>query len=477
VSRRRTPVALSLALAALAVPVAPASAGTTITDGAETITITTNYTSGISGSLTIDPKGAGTADDVLVVSVLGDSAVSGCTAGSPATTRLCTLGVADDVIWAFASPASADNAVVADLDRPGVRMTTTMTAGSSLLSFDGTATTSSSRFLVSGVKLGRGGAGDDALSGTGNATFGDLLEGGGGDDALTGLKGWDVLRGGAGDDALVPGEGGGGTGSETADGGEGTQDTLSFADRSTGYAISFDGVANDGAPGHPVLISGFEAASGSEGNDTIIGDAGFNHLYGLGGNDTVDGAGGGHDVLRGGAGNDTLRARDASPLFGDLACGGDADVAVVDVADVVAPDCETVDRAAPPAGFTPAGAPDTTAPSVVIGGRASVTRRALLKGLAVPLTPGEPVTLSAELLVTARRVASAAAAGDLVIAASRARPASGPISVRLRPSARLLARARRVTVRVTATDAAGNRSVVTRKLKVTDPRPPVKRRR
>ena len=249
------------------------------------------------------------------------------------------------------------------MDRPGLRMTTTVSAGNAMLSFDGSATTSSSNFLVSGVISAKGGGGDDALSGTANVGAGNLLEGGAGDDALTGLKGWDTLRGGPGDDALLPGEGGSGTGTEIAEGGDGTQDTISFADQTTAHSISFDGVANDGGAGHPVLISGFEAASGGEGDDTIIGDAGFNHLYGLAGNDTVDGGGGGHDVLRGGPGADTVRARDASPLFGDVACGGDADTAIVDVADIVAPDCETVDRSAAPAGFTATGAPDTTAPA------------------------------------------------------------------------------------------------------------------
>ena len=138
----------------------------------------------------------------------------------------------------------------------------------------------------------------------------------------------------------------------------------------------------------------------------------------------MDGNGGGHDVLRGGPGTDTIRARDASPLFGDIACGGDADTAIVDVADLVAPDCETVDRAAAPAGFTATGAPDTAAPSVTIGGRASVTRAALLKGLAIPVTVGEPATITVELLVRARRVASAAAAGDLRDRRARARARS-----------------------------------------------------
>ncbi len=449
-----------------------ANATTSISPGPETIAITTNYTGGVAGLLTIEPNGAGAADDVLRVLATGDVSVNGCTAGPNPQTRLCTIGSADKVSWTFASGPFTDNTLTVDLDRPGFPMQGTFAAGNSQLTFDGTATTSSSRLLVSGAKSAKGGAGDDALTGTGALSPGDLLEGGPGDDAISGLRGWDVMRGGPGDDAISPGDGGSGTGAETAEAGEGTQDTISFADQDTGHAISFDGVANDGAPGHPVVISGFEAATGGSGNDTIIGDAGFNHLYGLGGDDVVDGAGGGHDVLRGGGGGDTIRARDASPLFGDVACGGDSDTAIVDAADIVAPDCETVDRAPAPSGFTPAGAPDLTAPSLLIGGPARISRSALLKGAAFSVTLSESATLGVELLVTAKRVASAAAVtGELVVATASPGAVGGRVTVRLRPRRALLAKARSVTLRATAVDAAGNRAVVSRRVSVTDPRP------
>ena len=78
--------------------------------------------------------------------------------------------------------------------------------------------------------------------------------------------------------------------------------------------------------------------------------------------------------------------------------------------------------------------------------------------------------------MTARRVASASAVGELVIAASRPRTASGTATTKLRAPAALLAKARRVTVRATAVDAAGNRAVVSRRLTVTDPKVKPKRR-
>ncbi|MGL4964406.1 MAG: M10 family metallopeptidase C-terminal domain-containing protein [Inquilinus sp.] len=53
-----------------------------------------------------------------------------------------------------------------------------------------------------------------------------------------------------------------------------------------------------------------EDVSGSQGNDTIIGNGSVNLLNGFNGNDTIDG-GAGHDLLDGGAGNDLLHGGSA----------------------------------------------------------------------------------------------------------------------------------------------------------------------
>jgi hypothetical protein len=135
----------------------------------------------------------------------------------------------------------------------------------------------------------------------------DLLGGSGGDDCLYGQQGADRIFGGAGDDVLI---GGGG---DDALGGESGDDAL------------------DGAFGRDRL-------SGGRGDDRLLGGAGGDRLSDAAGRDT----------LSGGAGNDRVDARDASAagrLGRDaVRCGTGFDVAVVDLADRVAADCERVYR-------------------------------------------------------------------------------------------------------------------------------------
>lgn len=91
-----------------------------------------------------------------------------------------------------------------------------------------------------------GGAGDDVLAG---GTAGDTIEGGAGADNLGGGAGADVISGdgpallvGGGDDRLA---GGPGPDILTGDGG---RDTVDYA-ATPGATATFDGLANDGAPG------------------------------------------------------------------------------------------------------------------------------------------------------------------------------------------------------------------------------------
>lgn len=455
---RRLPSLLALAVSSLLVAAAPAGAVTTVsTSVADTVTLT-NTTASIdfTGAISVDPMGAGSADDLLVVT--GDTATGGgCTQRQAfPPIWVCPLTTRTKVVGTFGGNVATYRLAV-DLDRPGVSMTGTFTASA----IDGSATS------------------DADLNLTGESTgpqvivADSVLLGGGGDDTLSGRGGHDTLRGGPGDDTILPGDGSASPGVEVADGGEGTQDTISFADQTAPVSVSFDGAANDGATGNPVQISGFENATGGSGNDTIVGDGGFNQLRGLAGDDTVDGAGGGHDVLRGDLGDDTVRARDATPAFGDVACGPGADSAIVDVLDVVAPDCESVDRAAAPPGFvapgtTPAGgsaAGDTTAPSVRIAGLPGRARRAALRrGLSFRVTVDEPASLVAELVVSARSARASALRDNLVVGRVTAGRASGTRKLRLKGAAALLGGATRAAVRVTATDAAGNRRVVVRRL-------------
>jgi hypothetical protein len=93
-----------------------------------------------------------------------------------------------------------------------------------------------------------------------------------------------------------------------------------------------------------VGTSGSETIRGTAGRDQISAGAGDDRVYGLAGGDVLTG-GLGRDVVRGGVGSDRLLLRDGEP---DTAvCGSGRDTALVDGADVVLADCETM-RVLPP---------------------------------------------------------------------------------------------------------------------------------
>jgi hypothetical protein len=115
-------------------------------------------------------------------------------------------------------------------------------------------------------------------------------------------------------------------------------------------------------------------------------------------------------------------------------------------------------------------APDELAPGVALAGFPSrLTRRALLAGrLRGTVTPSEPAALEIRLLgtLTGTRITRA---GDVVLAERSLPLAAGPRSVTLRvtPRARRrLSRRLRLRLEVRATDAAGNRTLVTRRVAV-----------
>ncbi len=156
-----------------------------------------------------------------------------------------------------------------------------------------------------------GGSGNDTLQGKSGS---DTLIGGDGDDLL--LGDWstfvlganysDLLDGGDGNDTLV-----GGSGGDRLDGGAGS-DTADYTDSFT--AVKVDLNLQDGSTAQSggelynyavgdVLIS-IENVTGSDSNDTLIGNSEANILLGLGGHDTLSG-GAGADTLDGGVGMDT----------------------------------------------------------------------------------------------------------------------------------------------------------------------------
>ena len=112
---------------------------------------------------------------------------------------------------------------------------------------------------------------------------------------------------------------------------------------------------------------------------------------------------------------------------------------------------------------------DTTRPRVALSAARTIKRAKLLRnGVRLTVTPNEPSTLAFQL-VGSTRTARLARVGDLVLAERRLRLTAGRRSVTLKLSKRFrshLSRRFTLTLRVTATDSAGNRTVTTRKLRV-----------
>ncbi len=248
-----------------------------------------------------------------------------------------------------------------------------------------------------------GGEGADRLFG---GTGPDTIQGGPGDDVVDGGAGDDVLQGdprgdlpvnpfaqGPGRDVVVGGPGAdvlsGGARGDLFAGGEG-RDRVTYDDgtpRPDGATVTLDGLCNDGArvDTEPVPATGgggvidgtsntigfaeqlprpvtcsadgverdnvapdVEEVAGGPGPDRLTGDAAANTLVGGGGDDVLEGAGG-PDALFGGPGSDLLLQRDlaadpSTSCDGEAFGAGTADRAVVDPADAVEPDCETVER-------------------------------------------------------------------------------------------------------------------------------------
>lgn len=238
----------------------------------------------------------------------------------------------------------------------------------------------------------RGGDGNDTVTGSDG---GDAIDGDAGSDSLQGADGNDVLNGGPGNDtfrATTRDDGNdvrnGGDGNDVIDasldpgndvynGGAGVDfldfsSIFSFGDPPA-IAVSLDGVANDGPPGHADNAgTDLENIRGAGGNDTLIGNSGRNLLQGLAGNDTLRGGsptrivptigtlvgddtldgGIGSDVMAGEGGDDRLLARDAidDQLNVAINCGAGNDRLDADLADddtrALSATCESIDQGA-----------------------------------------------------------------------------------------------------------------------------------
>lgn len=114
-------------------------------------------------------------------------------------------------------------------------------------------------------------------------------------------------------------------------------------------------------------------------------------------------------------------------------------------------------------------AADTTRPRLALSAPRTITRAKLLrKGVRVTVVPNEQSTLAIEL-VGSSRIVRLARVGDVILAERRLPLTAARRSVTLKLPQRFrsrLSRRFRLMIRVTATDAAGNRIVTTRALKV-----------
>lgn len=116
------------------------------------------------------------------------------------------------------------------------------------------------------------------------------LYGGAGTDVLSAGAGYDYLYGQDGNDVMLGGPGSTYLG-DTFDGGNGS-DFVSYADSIVGVTVNLaTGTGSGGDAAHDTYSS-VENASGSAGNDTLIGTGGANRLDGLGGKDILTGGGG-----------------------------------------------------------------------------------------------------------------------------------------------------------------------------------------
>lgn len=246
-----------------------------------------------------------------------------------------------------------------------------------------------------GPETFHGGDGNDVLEGNDGD---DHLFGDAGNDSVDGDDGADEVRGGDGDD-LVAG-GGRAQFADIIDGGAG-RDTLSEYEYSGGgsqptpgapITLTIDGVADDGRPGEndnvvdvevakllvaayitagpgPAELSVFRTQAlpskliGTASADTLTGFDYDDRIEGGAGDDTIIGSYG-NDTIMPGPGRDTVNADTATacnffecrPAYGNdaidardgevdnITCGVGQDSVLADPIDIVAADCETVQR-------------------------------------------------------------------------------------------------------------------------------------
>ncbi len=251
-------------------------------DGSDTASYATSSV-GVRLDLSAPTSGSGDAQgDVLIdiETIVGSAQADTFVAGGTKTDYTYNGGNGNDTVSFEASGTGVDVRLLTNVSSDG------LAAGASYISIENLT--------------GSGNA--DTLQGNASA---NLLRGGGGNDVLLGSLG--------ANDTL---EGGTGTGIDTADYSSfasGNALTLNLATLVSGY------YAVQVAGGNQVdQLKEFELIRGSQGNDSLAGDASANRFEGGLGNDSLSGAAGedsllggdGDDVLDGGADADTLDGGD-----------------------------------------------------------------------------------------------------------------------------------------------------------------------
>jgi hypothetical protein len=343
-----------------------------------------------------------------------------------------------------------------------------------------------------------GGPGNDKLNGGDGH---DALHGGDGNDEVKGLGGSDEVYGDAGDD-LVSGDSHKGPAADVVDGGPGVDRIEQDWNDLSGARLNLTlgGAADDGRAGEGddvrnvervtafnpgtfagteagdrievVQVSGPSSLTGGGGDDFLKTSDGADRLDGGAGADTVDGGfnddtiigGPGRDSLAGDhptgecgiywcklpAGNDTIEARDGER--DSVTCGAGTDTVNADAGDVVAGDCERVNRGGSPTRQAAGG--------LVVKASAAKLRTALAKGLRLKVTtPG-----------AGRITAAATAKGKRIASGSRSVSGAGVSTVTLkftRKAKRSLRRAKRVQLKVAVRFAAKSGGATKKTVKVT----------
>ena len=177
--------------------------------------------------------------------------------------------------------------------------------------------------------------GSDLSDGMNGFNGDDRMFGFGGNDNMHGDGGNDKLHGGLGNDSLDGGLDGSplddkfAADADLLDGGEGI-DTATYSQVQHGVTVNLLQGITLGQGNVDTLVS-IENVTGTNFNDSIVGNEGDNGLQGAGGVDFLDG-GAGNDSLRGGSGNDTLKGNIGNDLLigntgaDKLDGGGGADV-------------------------------------------------------------------------------------------------------------------------------------------------------